>query len=436
MNNISLNKKSVIIVSSQLFGMGISFLMVPILLSLLGIKNYGIWVTLIGIVEWLNFFDVGFGHGLRNKYAEAKAKRNENEIVKYVSTTFFSLLGISLAILLLFLIVGRHISWTTVLNAPPSLEDNLYKLSLVLCTAFSLRFVLSIVYTLLTADHKPHIQSILVLLGSILSLLSLLILKKLNINSFLIIGVAITISQTSPLLFAFAYLFSTKYAALFPKFSFFSKKTFKEIFSLGINFFSIQISALLLFQTNNIIILHISGAELVTEYNVSYKYMNIIYMLFLAFLTPYWSFFTTAYAQNDLEVISKNIRKINIIWCFALIVGIIQIILAPIVFKLWVKNTLTPNYYLLSLLLIYFILTMRYTVFRTVMNGVSKIKLQFYITFIEGALHIPIALVMGKIFGMYGVLGTMILWSIINNIWEPIQYNKIIRRKDYGIWSK
>ena len=34
---------------------------------------YGIWLTVSSVIVWLNFFDVGFTLGLKNKLAEALA---------------------------------------------------------------------------------------------------------------------------------------------------------------------------------------------------------------------------------------------------------------------------------------------------------------------------------------------------------------------------
>ena len=432
----SVGYSSIIVVICQLLGMIISFVMVPLTLKLLGVKIYGVWITLIGIIEWFNFFDIGFGHGLRNKYAEARARGDNDNISKYVSTTFFCLLGISAVIFLLFIIFGHYVSWTDILNAPSYLENELYKLAFILCLVFCFRFIFNIVFILLIADQQPYVQSIIILIGSILSFISLLILMKLNINSLYNIGLFISLSQIFPILISFIYFFSTKYINLIPKIKYFYMSTLKEIFSLGINFFLIQITALLLFQTNNIIIAHVCGIEEVTEYNLSYKYMNIVYMLFLAYLNPFWSYFTNAYARNDLHVIKNKILIINKVWLGAAAIGIFQVIASTLFFRLWVKNTILPNYILLILLLFYFLLTMRYTIYRTLMNGVGKIKLQFFVTVIEALLHIPLAILLGKKFGIYGVVGVMIIWSLINNIWEPIQYVKIIKKKDYGIWGK
>ena len=51
----------------------ISLLVVPITIDYVNAEQYGIWLTLSSIVHWISYFDLGLGHGLRNKFAEAKA---------------------------------------------------------------------------------------------------------------------------------------------------------------------------------------------------------------------------------------------------------------------------------------------------------------------------------------------------------------------------
>ena len=54
-------------------GILISLLLVPLSINYIGIENYGVWLTISSVIAWLTFFDIGLGHGLRNKFAEAFA---------------------------------------------------------------------------------------------------------------------------------------------------------------------------------------------------------------------------------------------------------------------------------------------------------------------------------------------------------------------------
>jgi len=75
--------------------------------------------------------------------------------------------------------------------------------------------------------------------------------------------------------------------------------------SLGEIFFFIKIGGILLFQTDNIIIIRLFGPEKVTTFNIAYKLFSVIIMGFAIIMTPFWSAFTDAYAKQDFEWIKS-----------------------------------------------------------------------------------------------------------------------------------
>ena len=429
-------KNIVFLIVSQTLGVFVSLMLVPITLNYLGTKEYGVWITLTTLIAWFSFFDIGLGHGLRNKYAEAKAQNDETNVRKYVSTAFYLLVLLSFLIFLIVLVASRFINWAMILNAPQALAPQLNILAIIVAGTFCIRFVVNIVSTLLTADQEPSIPALIGLLGQCLSLLVVYLITKLTTSSLLYIGIALSLSQIFPLVLAFIYLFSTKYKTIFPSLSYFSKPHIRSIFSLGIRFFVIQITALVIFQSNNIIIAHVCGLEDVTKFNIAYKYIYILTMAFSTFVNPLWSAITEAYIKEDTLWINNIIKRLNQLLLLLAFAGIILIMISPFVYKIWLNNTFTPNFVLLSLLLLYFIFYSRSLLYRSFMNGAGKISLQFIVTFIQSLLHIPFAILMGKYIGLPGIVMVMILWAFINAIWEHIQFSRNINKTAKGIWNR
>ncbi|MFA6625123.1 MAG: hypothetical protein WCS80_05115, partial [Bacilli bacterium] len=115
---------------------------VPIILNYLNAEKYGIWLTIASIVDWVHYFDLGIGHGLRNKFAEAIAEGDKVKAKKLVSTAYyyitiiFGIVGIVL-IPLLFLI-----NWQKVLNTTLVSQQELLFSVLFVLVMFILRFIL------------------------------------------------------------------------------------------------------------------------------------------------------------------------------------------------------------------------------------------------------------------------------------------------------
>ena len=66
---------------------GLSYLLVPLTINYLNIEQYGIWMTLLSIMSWVAFFDIGLGTGLRNKLAEALAVTEAWRVLTLFSKT-------------------------------------------------------------------------------------------------------------------------------------------------------------------------------------------------------------------------------------------------------------------------------------------------------------------------------------------------------------
>lgn len=427
---------SIVMLVCQCLTMAVSFLLIPIIMKYIGVSDYGVWITLIGIIEWFNLFDIGLGHGLRNRYAEAKAKGDAEAIKKYVSTAFFMLLFISCGIFFIFSLFSLWVNWASILNAPQAMAADLRILALFIGGFFCIRFVINLINILLTADQYPAIPAAILFTGNALSLCTVYILTRTTEPSILKLGVCYSVSHLFPILITFVYFFLTKYRPIIPRFSQFSKAYIRLIFSLGMQFFLIQITAMLLFTTNNLIIAHTCKTTDVTEFNVAYKYMNIIFMVFMTLLTPLWSACTDAYTRGDMIWIERMFKRMNKIWLLLVCCGGLLVIISPFTYWIWLKDVMKPDFVLLGMMLVYMAFWMRYTLYRTFMNGTGKIRLQFYITSIESLLHIPLAILMGQLFGIYGVLFIMIIWAVINSIWEPIQYKKILNNLATGVWNR
>ena len=94
----------------------ISFLLVPLSISCLDAQRYGLWLTINSIIGWFAIFDIGLGHGLRNKFAENKAKGKIKIIKVYTSTAYFSITIICFLLFLMFMVVNNFLNWQKILN--------------------------------------------------------------------------------------------------------------------------------------------------------------------------------------------------------------------------------------------------------------------------------------------------------------------------------
>jgi O-antigen/teichoic acid export membrane protein len=414
----------------------ISLLFVPLTIDYINPGRYGIWLTLSSIVGWFGFFDIGFGNGLRNKFAEAVA-RDEHELARiYVSTTYAVLSMIIAIILVIFLVINPLLDWTKILNAPVDMQDELSKLALIVFGFFCLQFVFQLITILLTASQKPAKASLFNLLGSFLSLVIIFILTKTTSGNLIALGLTLGAAPVFTLALASLWFYNSSLKKYAPSFSRIRFKYAKDLMSLGMKFFLIQVASVILYQTSNIIIAQISGPVSVASYNIAYKYFGIIPMVFSIIMMPYWSAFTEAWVKNDLAWIKNTVNSLVKLWLGIALLTIIMLVFSKTVYKLWVGEKVLVETSISVVIAIYVVMNAWCSIFSQFLNGVGKIKLQLYSGVIGALINIPLAVFLGKQLGVYGVILSTCLIAIASAIWSPVQYYKLIHQKARGIWNK
>ncbi|RLD82395.1 MAG: polysaccharide biosynthesis protein, partial [Bacteroidetes bacterium] len=74
---------------------------VPLLISVFGKTDYGIWVTVFSIVNWIFTFDLGLGLGLRNKLTDSLTIKDYNRSNSLISTTYFTIIIVAIILFLI-----------------------------------------------------------------------------------------------------------------------------------------------------------------------------------------------------------------------------------------------------------------------------------------------------------------------------------------------
>ena len=277
-----------------------SLMVVPLTIHYVNPTRYGIWLTLSSIIAWIGFFDLGLGNGMRNKFAEAKAKGDIELVIQYVSTTYFVIGCIVLAHFAVVFCANFFIDWSLVLNIDAEYTSELRKVFGVLASFFCLNMIAKLFSTILTADQRPGISSLLYVSGQILSLIAIYLLTKLSEGSLLNLAMFYagvpTLTMLCWSLIAFRF---TRYRQYAPRLKAVRPKLIKSVLNLGFKFFIIYLCMIAIFQIINIAISRELGPEAVTRYNVAQKYFNIVYSVAIIIISPFWSAFTDAYHKND-----------------------------------------------------------------------------------------------------------------------------------------
>ena len=418
-------------------GLIVNLLLVPMTISFVSATEYGIWLTLSSIITWFGISDIGFGHGLRNRFAEAVAKDNKQLARSYVSTTYVSISLLALLLWVIFFIINNFLDWSIILNTDKSIEDDLSKVAFIVFSFFTLQFIFKLIGTVLTANQEPAKGAGFDFIANIFILGSIYLMMQLNINGSLTHLAIITGSfQLIVYLFASLYFYNSNLKEYKPSFSYFKIKIIPNLLGLGIKFFFIQIAMVFIFQCTNIIIAQILGPEQVTVYNIAYKYFSIPMTVALIVVSPLWSAFTDAYVKKDYVWMRKINNRLNYSIVPIILIMILFYIFSDFVYKKWIGDAVyVPSRVSLAMCCNVIAATFFSTKI-SIINGLGKIKLQLIIIMAFSFIIIPLMIYLCRQYELEGIIYSVFLVYSVLGTAINIQANKLVCRKAKGIFDQ
>ena len=431
-------KNTVAMIGIRGVSMILTLISAPIMVHHVDRADYGVLLTLTSIVGWVGYMDVGLGNGLRNKLPEFLAKGDFHSAKKIVSSCYVTLAIYVALIIVIFLMVSPFVDWLGVLNSPTSDAGEIRGLTNVVFIAFCIQFLFGLINSILFAYQMPAFQSLFTFVGQFVALIALVIqVYVFDVTSVLQIGAVNSIIPPLVLFWGSIGLFRTKLKEIAPSFKLFEFKSVGSILSLGLKFFVLQMITIVLFQANSIIIARVVSPEAVVEYNLAFKYVSLLTMIFTIVITPVWSATTDAYVRKDFEWINKTLSFSRKVCIASIFIGVLMVLASKFVYGMWLgRGSIDINYSTTGLILLYISFEMLYKVYGTIINGTGKVFAQIILTGIIAIIYIPLAIFLGNLCGLSGVLIANTIVFALNYVWSKLQCNKLINQTATGIWNK
>lgn len=413
----------------------ISLVLVPMTLGFVDSVLYGVWLTISSIMTWFHFMDVGFTLGLKNKLAEALAVADFERGKSLVSTTYAMMVAIFIPLLIIFTFINPHINWAGFLNIDSAYNGEVVKAMYVLIVCFCLHMIVGVLTAVVAAHQRVAFSTSFVVIGNALALLMIAFMTKFVEPSLMALAFSISTMPVLVLAVASLILFNGKFKTVAPSYKLVKKEHVKELFNLGYKFFLIQIQMLVLYHATNVLISNVSGPEDVTSYNLSYKLISVMMMVYTMMLQPMWPAFTDAYAKKDFKWMKNVYKKMIKIYIICVGAVIVMVLASPLVYKVWIGDRAHVPFLMTVIVAIYVLVHSWDTLQVNLINGIGTIRLQTYITTIGLISHIPLAFTLGKYIGAYGVVVSMALICAFYSVIFTIQLNKLLNEKAQGIWA-
>lgn len=411
-------------------GLALSYITVPLVINYLNAEKYGIWETIMSILAWTNMMDIGIGNGLRNKFAISYSNNNSNECSEYASTAYICLSIIIIVMTCILSGVIPFLNWTNIFNTNILTQSYIVKLMLIVFVLYMLNFILSLINSLYYGVQKSSVPAKRVLYHNLMYLFFILILRNKTSGSLILLAVVYQIS----LLISYIILtirFFNQYRNIKISIKYFKKEKVKDILNIGIKFLVLQITSIIIFTTDNMIITKVLGPIEVTTYSISKKIFGLLSTGYALILIPLWSAFTEAYSQKDILWIKNIIKKLNYSILVIAVVCIILILNFNFILKLWIGNAIEVPKLLIIMNAVYVIISSWNNIYAYFLNGIGALNLSLIVAVIGAIINIPISIFFASTLnmGVSGILLGTIISLIPSTILQPIQSYILINRK-------
>lgn len=278
----------------------ISLLYVPIVLGFLDQEQYGIWVTLITLANWIRVFDLGIGGGMRLKLSEAIALNQYSQGRIYISTTYGIIGGVFILILVLFYFINPKLNWQSILNTSIITQYELIQISTVSITFIVIGFILQTVSLVYLADGNSAAGAIIQLLISSIILVLVWFASKWAVHGNLLL-LAWIATGTPVLVYAVVsvYTFLVKYPHFRPSIKLIKINETGNLISLSLQVLVSSVTFMILYGSIPIIIAHLFSPNEVTIFNIAYSIYNVPIMVIGLVSAPFLPLVTLAYTKQD-----------------------------------------------------------------------------------------------------------------------------------------
>ena len=387
---------------------------IPLTINYLGSERFGLWMTISSVLIILSTFsDLGLGASYMNKISESVGKQDHNLSRIYTSNAIFILFIAALFMLSLFMLLSPFLDWSKLFKlTTPLAIIQVHEAMISLVILFAIGLPLVIVEKFQEGYQEGYYSNIWQSLGNLIGLFGILLVVyfKLGLTALIYATLGITIlARLSN--FIFQFYFKKKWAR--PRIKDINVKSIKNLLSMGIIFFIMNIFQVIGYNSDNFIISNMLGASSVSLYGVVQK-LSLIAFIFWSFTSSLAPAYTEALARQDYLWVKRAIKKTIVInLAFGIITGIFITTCGSWIIYKWTAGKLYPTLDLLLGFSFYVIVNGLIASCATIYNSSFLLKWQVPLIILSSVASIILKIVLCKKFGISGVVwATVISYSI------------------------
>jgi O-antigen/teichoic acid export membrane protein len=392
----------------------ITLLTVPLTLGYLGAERYGMWVTASSVIALLGFADLGVGYGLLNAATRSTALGRLDDLRREVSSAFAILLLVAGLLALLYAALEVHIPWPSIfsVSTPPAAAEArptaavciaMFLVSLPVNGATQLRFARQEGYLVHLATSAGGLASVGALLIAIATS------QGLPVLALAMGGPPIAASAIN------GFLLFRAERSLMPSVALVDLRTGATMVRAGLLFFVLQLSMVVAFSSDSIVVAQVLGASAVPEYAVPFRFFSIPVALTAMALAPLWPAYGEAIARGDVDWVRRTLAAVTKgAFGFSLVTAVILTLTGGWVIEMWVGGRISPSIPLLIGFGIWMVQSAVGNSIAMLLNGANELRFQAAAAAAMAVLNVVASIWLTQQIGVAGVVwGTVVTYAAL-----------------------
>ena len=367
--------------TSSIFSKGIalavSAISIPITVRYLGPENFGVWVTISTGLSMLLVLDLGVANSLTNFISEAYARDDRDHASTYATTA----LGVVVAVALLLACVAwwiwPWIHWERLFHLSPAVDvRTVAKAAAAALAIFLLGLPAGLAPKILGGYQELRAANLFTAVGSLLNLVSVVLLVHFHAGLVALVA-ASSAALVGANLLALVWIFLIHKPWLSPRLRHLDGFAARKMMQSGSEFFVLQIAGLVVFNSDNLVVIHYLGPSQVAAYSVAWRVVGYAAIAQTLIAPALWPAFSEAFSRDDLPWIRQTFRRTMVLTMgIALGASLLLAFAGRWIIRIWASNAAVPTEGLLLLMCVWILISSFMNNTATVLVAKGETRLQ------------------------------------------------------------
>lgn len=412
---------------STVVGKGAVFLSsvasVPIMVRYLGAERFGIWMTISTAITTLLILDLGVASALVNFISEAYANDDPEYASTYSTTALATVCAVALLLAGVAIVVWPHLHWASLFHLTSPAEVPLVSHAWAAAVAvFLVGMPAGLALKILSGYQELRSANLFSAAGSLASLITIIVLVKLRADFVTLVASAFAALIGANLL-CLLWLWLVHKPWLLPRRTHLNRQAARQMVTAGAGFFVLQISALLAFNSDNLIVTHYLGPAQVAAYSVAWRLAGFASIAQSVIAPAVWPAYAEAFARGDMPWVRRTFRRI--MWTTMLVAVAFSALFAFTgrwIIRVWASSAAVPSETLMLLMCAWVIISTSMSNTSIILTGKGDTRLWAATSLLASALNIALSVFWVQRIGAAGViLGTIVSYLLVlvaPQIWQ------------------